>query len=283
MLGAVVGDIVGSRFEFARQPDDGTYCEFTMPPAPGFDFLSSDCFFTDDTVLTAAVADALIICRDDPGRDLAAETVEALRRWTEDFPGRDYGEMYLRWVQSDSNAPYGSFGNGAAMRVSPCGWAAASLEEAEELARTVTAVTHSHPQAVHGAQAVAGAVYLARTGASREKIRAYIEGNFYCLDFTLDAIRPYYTFSASTQNTVPQALEAFLESTDFDDAVRGAVSIGGDSDTIAAIAGSVAEAFYPVPQEDLEIVRTILDPAIISVFERFDATFGAASGVAKSS
>ena len=264
LWGAAIGDIVGSRFEFDNYK------------AKDFVLFGEDCTFTDDTVLTAAVADALIICRDDPGRDLAAETVEALRRWTEDFPGRDYGEMYLRWVQSDSNAPYGSFGNGAAMRVSPCGWAAVSLEEAEELARTVTAVTHSHPQAVHGAQAVAGAVYLARTGASREKIRAYIEGNFYCLDFTLDAIRPYYTFSASTQGSVPQALEAFFESIDFDDAVRSAVSIGGDSDTIAAIAGSVAGAFYPVPQEDIEAARGVLDPAIVSVFERFAAAFGPA-------
>lgn len=271
LWGAAIGDVVGSRFEFDNYK------------GKDFAFFTDKSTFTDDTVLTAAVADALIICRDDPGRDLAAETVESLKRWTEAFPGRGYGDMYLRWARSDATAPYGSFGNGAAMRVSPCGWAARTIDEALALAETVTTVTHNHPQAVHGAQAVAAAVFLARTGSGIEDIRSYIETNFYCLDFTLSAIRPYYTFSASTQNTVPQALEAFLESTDFDDAVRGAVSIGGDSDTIAAIAGSVAEAFYPVPQEDLEIVRTILDPAIISVFERFDATFGAASGVAKSS
>lgn len=265
LWGAAIGDIVGSRFEFDNYK------------SKSFALFESACFFTDDTVLTAAVADALIVCKKDPGRDLAAETVEALHRWGEAFPGRGYGGRFAHWLSTESTAPYDSFGNGGAMRVSPCAWAAASLEEARSLARVVTGVTHNHPQGLLGAEAAASAVFLARTGASRERIRSYIESNFYCLDFTLDAIRPYYSFSETAQGSVPQALEAFLESTDFDDAIRNAVSIGGDSDTIAAIAGAVAEAFYPVPQEDIECARAVLDPEIVTVFERFAEVFAGAA------
>lgn len=160
------------------------------------------------------------------------------------------------------------------MRVSPCAWAASSLQQAQDLARTVTVVTHNHPQAVHGAQAVASAIFLARSGFSKDRIRSYIETNYYCLDFSLDAIRPYYGFSSSTQGSVPQALEAFFEGVDYNDTIRGAVSIGGDSDTIACIAGSVAEAHYGVPQEDVEIARRFLDAPIIGAIERFEQVFG---------
>ena len=262
LWGAVVGDIIGSRFEFDNYK------------SRNFVLFGEDCRFTDDTVLTAAVADALVICRRDPGRELSAETVQALRRWCASYPGRGYGDRFLRWVRQDSLEPYGSWGNGASMRVSPCAWAASSLQQAQDIARTVTVVTHNHPQAVHGAQAVASAIFLARSGFSKDRIRSYIETNYYCLDFSLDAIRPYYGFSSSTQGSVPQALEAFFEGVDYNDTIRGAVSIGGDSDTIACIAGSVAEAHYGVPQEDVEIARRFLDAPIIGAIERFEQVFG---------
>lgn len=262
LWGAAIGDIAGSRFEF----DNIKSRDFVL--------LGDGCFFTDDTVLTAAVAEALVCWRSRPGCDLSREVVSALRRWALAFPDRGYGGRFLRWAQSPSPAPYGSWGNGSAMRVSPCGWAAGSLAEARSLARTVSAVTHNHPQALLGAEAAASCVFLARTGAALDEIRRYVEDEFYRLDFTIDGIRADYAYDVSCAGTVPQALEAFLESTSFEDALRTAISLGGDSDTIAAITGAAAEAFYGVPPALIEKARGFLDAAIMEVFERFAAVFG---------
>lgn len=223
MYGAIIGDIVGSRFENIGNK------------RKEFHLFSQYSLFTDDTAMTVAVADALLT-----DGDFAA----AMQKWGRKYPRAGYGGKFIQWIFSNDPKPYGSWGNGSAMRVSPCALIAGSLEEALELAERSAAVTHDHPDGIKGAKAIAAAVYLAKTGRTKEEIRDYIEENYYSLDFTLDEIRPRYRFDASCRGSVPQAIVAFLESTDFEDAIRNAVSLGGDSDTIGAMAGSIAWRFY---------------------------------------
>ena len=224
MLGAIAGDIVGSRFE--ADPIKTTDFELFHP----------DCRFTDDSVLTLAVADHIL-----HGSDL----VDTLKDYFNRYPNAGYGMGFAQWALSSSREPYYSFGNGSAMRVSPVGFACDSLDEVLKRARATAEVTHNHPEGIKGAQATAAAIFLARTGNSKDEIKDYVEAEFqYDLSESLDAIRPNYTFDASCQGSVPQAIIAFLESESFEDAVRKAVSLGGDSDTQACIAGGIAHAFY---------------------------------------
>jgi ADP-ribosylglycohydrolase len=229
MIGAIIGDIAGSIYEFDNYR------------AKDFEFFGRGADYTDDTVCTIAVADALLNGRD-PALTLAA--------WCRRHPGRGYGGMFGRWIHMRELRPYGSFGNGAAMRVSPAGLLARTLEEALAMAHRVTAVTHDHPEGLKGAAATAHAIFLARQGAAPGQIRATIAAEYgYDLDRTVDGIRPGYRFNETCQETVPEALVCALEARDFEDAIRNAISIGGDSDTVAAIAGGVAEALYGVPEE----------------------------------
>jgi ADP-ribosylglycohydrolase len=233
MFGAIVGDIVGSMYEFHNIH------------TKDFPLFGEKCDFTDDTVMTVAVANALHVYREQ--KSLAAfrdECASQMRRLGREYPGRGYGGRFAKWLADDAMGPYNSFGNGSAMRVAPVAWAAGSVEEAETLARASAEPTHNHPEGIKGAQAVAAAIYLGRIRKSKKEIRDYIESKYYKLDFTLDDIRSSYSFNETCQGSVPQAIEAFLESENFEDAVRNAVSIGGDSDTIAAMTGSIAEAFY---------------------------------------
>jgi len=233
MFGAMVGDIVGSKYEFHNIH------------TKDFPLFGEKCDFTDDTVMTVAVANALHVYREQ--KSLAAfrdECASQMRRLGREYPGRGYGGRFAKWLADDAMGPYNSFGNGSAMRVAPVAWAAGSVEEAETLARASAEPTHNHPEGIKGAQAVAAAIYLGRICKSKKEIRDYIESKYYKLDFTLDDIRPSYSFNETCQGSVPQAIEAFLESENFEDAIRNAVSIGGDSDTIAAMAGSIAESFY---------------------------------------
>ncbi|MEE8259634.1 MAG: ADP-ribosylglycohydrolase family protein [Nitrospinaceae bacterium] len=224
MLGAIAGDIIGSRFE--QNPIKTTDFELFHP----------ECRFTDDSVLTLAVAEHIFL-----GRDL----VDTLKEYFNQYPDAGYGERFMQWASSPSREPYNSFGNGSAMRVSPVGFAFDSLEVVLEKARGTAEVTHNNPEGIKGAQATAAAVFLARTGSSKKEIKSFIETQFqYNLSDRLDAIRPQYTFDATCQGSVPQAITAFLESESFEDAVRKAVSLGGDSDTQACIAGGIAHAFY---------------------------------------
>jgi ADP-ribosylglycohydrolase len=224
MLGAIVGDIVGSIYEF----DNIKTVKFPL--------FSDTCFFTDDTVLTVALAEAILT-----GKNYAS----LMRAYYHRYPDAGYGGRFHAWARGEVTGPYNSWGNGAAMRISPVGYAFDTLETVLEKAEEYTLITHDHPEGVKGAQATAAAVYLARTGASREEIRRYITGTFgYDLSRSCDEIRPNYTFDESCQGTVPQAIAAFLGSTDFESAIRLAVSLGGDSDTLACIAGGIAEAFY---------------------------------------
>lgn len=268
MLGAIIGDIAGSRFEFNnfRRKD--------------FELLSPKCFFTDDSVMSLALCSALMESRrmfsadeDERLASLGSLAVQCMQDIGRHYPDCGYGGRFGRWMFSDNPAPYGSYGNGAAMRVSGCGWAASSLEEALKLADTVTAVTHDHPEGLKGARAAAAAVYMARTDVHINDIRRFIEDNYYKIDFTLDDIRDTYRFNETCQDTVPQALEAFFESTSFEDAIRCAVSVGGDSDTLAAITGGIAEAYYGVPNDIREKAETFLDERLGGILAEFERMF----------
>jgi ADP-ribosylglycohydrolase len=224
MKGAILGDIIGSRFERSGAKEYH------------FELFTPESIFTDDTVMTVAVADWLL-----QGGDLP----QTLRRWGLRYPFAGYGATFRQWLAGLINEPYNSWGNGSAMRVSPVGWVATSLDECVALAEGTAAVTHNHPEGIKGAQVVAGATYLAREGADKAAIKEWVTKEFqYDLDRRLEDIRPGYTFDVSCRGSVPESIIAFLESTDLEDAVRKAVSLGGDTDTMACIAGAIAEAYY---------------------------------------
>ena len=234
------------------------------------------CFFTDESIMTLAVADAIMKWRyagtEDYG-ELSNIAVSSMRDFGKRYPRVSYGHAFNHWLHNDNPHPYNSWGNGAAMRVSACGWAGRTLYEVKEMARAVTVVTHSHPEGIIGAEATAVAIFLARTGASMDLIRGFIVRNYYPLCFSLDEIRPYYEFDTTCQGTVPQALQAFFESTSFEDAIRNAISIGGDSDTIAAITGAVAGAYYGVPRDIRAKAETFLTSDLLGTLFKFERMF----------
>jgi type I restriction enzyme M protein len=260
MLGAIIGDIVGSRFEWNNIK------------TKEFEFLTYRCEFTDDSVMSLAIAKALLDCDGDYDK-LGDSTVKSMREIGRPYPGCGYGGMFRQWLYSDAPTPYNSYGNGAAMRVSACGFAARTLDEAAMLSRKATEVTHSHPEGIKGAEAVAVCVFLAKGGKSILEIRDYVDKNYYPMNFTLDGIRDSYHFDVSCQGTVPQAIMAFLESSGFEDAIRNAVSIGGDSDTIAAITGSIAEAYYGVPTDIRKHSLTFLDERLLKILTDFENAY----------
>lgn len=254
MLGAIAGDIIGSPFEFDHNNVKTT----------AFPLFNGRSEFTDDSILTVATADVLMN---------GGEFAETYRRYFRMYPFAGWGCMFRQWCRDPAMGPYDSFGNGAAMRVSPIGWAFSTLEKTLAEAERSAMVSHNHPEGVKGAQATAAAIFMARTGADREEIRRFVTDVFgYDLSRTLDDIRPSYHHVESCQETVPEALTAFLESENFEDAVRKAVSLGGDSDTLACIAGSVAEAFYGgVPSSIASESLARLDDRLCQVVEAFRA------------
>ncbi len=260
MIGAIVGDVAGSIYEWDNIK------------SKQFELFGAGCRCTDDSIMTLAIAEAVL----ESGGDcsvLAQNAIDCMRKWGALYPNSGYGGIFRYWLRTDKPLPYNSFGNGAAMRVSACGWAATSLDEAKALSRAVTGVTHNHPKGLMGAEAVAVAIYLARQGKTLLEIREHIQANYYPLDFTLEQIRPTYEFDGTCQGTVPQAIEAVCESVDFEDAIRNAISIGGDSDTLAAIAGSIAEAYYGVPRSIYERACSYLDPTMLDVLRRFEQKY----------
>ena len=261
MLGAIIGDIAGSRFEWNNIK------------SKEFDLLTYRCEPTDDSIMTLAVAKALLESKDDY-RVLTDKTIKWMQTLGRKYPHAGYGGNFHKWLLSDSPKPYNSYGNGAAMRVSPCAYVASSMDEAKLLARIVTEVTHNHAEGIKGAEAVTVAIYMALHGSNLLEIQDYINANYYHITFKLDDIRPTYTFDVSCQGSVPQALEAFFESTDYEDTIRNAISIGGDSDTIAAIAGSVAEAYYGIPAALRKHGLTFLDGDQIKILTDFEDKFG---------
>ncbi|MDO4178855.1 MAG: N-6 DNA methylase [Phascolarctobacterium sp.] len=261
MLGAIIGDIAGSRFERHNHK------------SKEFDLLTYRCRFTDDTVMSLAIAKAILKSNGSLNK-LSSNAVKYMREMGSEYPHAGYGSRFSKWLCSDNPEPYNSYGNGAAMRVSACGFAATSIDDAKTLAKLVTEPTHNHPEGLKGAEAVAVSIYLARQGKSIIEIQDYVRDNYYSLDFTLDGIRENCTFDVSCQGSVPQALMAFFESTNFEDAVRNAISIGGDSDTIAAITGSVAEAYYGIPAEIRKHALTFLDKTQLKILNDFEAKYG---------
>jgi ADP-ribosylglycohydrolase len=257
MLGAIIGDIAGSRFEFnnLRSKD--------------FDLFAKNCSITDDSIMTLAVAKAILACNGD-WEQLGENAVKYMQEIGRKYPNCGFGGMFRRWMFSDKPEPYNSYGNGAAMRVSPCGFIAKTEAEAALLSRKVTEVTHNHSEGVKGAEAVSAAIFMARNGAAKNEIKERIEKDYYALNFTLDGIREDYEFNETCQGTVPQAIVAFLESISFEDAVRNAVSIGGDSDTLAAITGSIAQAYYGVPFDLKSRAQSYLDRELLMIYREWE-------------
>jgi len=249
LLGAIAGDVIGSVHEYKAHK------------STQFELFQPGCGVTDDSVLTIAVADAILNRRG---------YGEVIREYGLRYPNAGYGGMFIHWLRT-GGGPYNSFGNGSAMRVSPVGWAFERVEDVLGEAEASAAVTHNHPEGIKGAQATALAIYLARTGASKEDIRREITGRFhYNLNRKLEDIRPEYEWSEICQTSVPESIIAFLESTDFEGAIRNAISLGGDADTMAAIAGSIAEAYYGgVPEHIAREVRLRVPGELWKVVEGF--------------
>jgi ADP-ribosylglycohydrolase len=250
MLGSIAGDIIGSVYEFSPIK------------RKEFPLFAPNCTFTDDTLLTIAVAESLLTGK---------PYLETMRAWGRRYPGAGWGGRFGAWLQSDDTRPYGSYGNGSAMRVGPVGFAYDTEQEVLRVAERTAAVSHNHPEGIKGAQATALAILLARQQRSKEEIRAAITSRFgYDLTRTVDGIRPTYRFDESCQRTVPEAILCFLDATTWEDAIRNAISLGGDADTLACISGGIAEAFYgPVSPVVRAVVRQRLDPAMWEIAEAF--------------
>ena len=258
MIGAIIGDVVGSRFEFRNRL------------SKEFEFLHEDCVFTDDTVMTCAVAQALMDSKEDFS-DLSERAVEAMQRVGRQFPNCGYGARFIHWMFAEHPQPYNSCGNGSAMRISPVGFAARDTEEAKRLAAAVTRVSHNHPEGMKGAEATAVAIVMARQGKTKEEIRAAME-EYYNLGTTVEEYRGEWHGHGKEicQVSLPQALVCFFEGEDYEDVIRNCISIGGDSDTIAAIAGGIAEAYYGVPEEYVKRTREILDRRLLAILDDYE-------------
>lgn len=267
MYGAILGDMIGSPYEF----DMGDKTK-------DFPLFIGETGFTDDSVMTIAVADALLKAKDegllediDANEEKIKEyLVKSMKTWGRKYPYAGYGGRFIGWLFSDDEEPYGSYGNGSAMRVSPVGWLMKSVADTMKLAKLTAEVTHNHPEGIKGAQATAAAMFMARKGFSKDSIKEAIVIDFgYDLTRTCDEIRPGYHHVESCQETVPEAITAFLEGEDFEDVIRTAVSLGGDCDTLTCIAGGMAEAFYGVPEELITECKKRLPKDMLEVAERF--------------
>ena len=262
MIGAILGDMIGAPYEFDRGKK-----------TKDFPLFSQGSEFTDDSVMTIAAAEALMDSAGKKDDEVRAALVASMRKWGGMYPDAGYGGMFYRWLRSSHPEPYGSYGNGSAMRVASAGWLYNTLEETRHMARLTAEVTHNHPEGIKGAEATASAIFLARNGSSKEEIREYIIREFgYDLSRTCDEIRPGYHHVETCQYTVPEAITAFMEGTDFEDVIRTAVSLGGDCDTLTCIAGSMAEAFYGVPEEIAKEGRKRLPDNMLAVLDRFMLT-----------
>ena len=261
MYGAILGDIIGSPYEFDRgdkTKDFSLFCKHSR--------------YTDDTVMTIAVADAFLAGELEMEDEIIRRrVVMKMQEYGRMYPYAGYGGKFRRWLRSQNPQPYNSWGNGSAMRVSSVGWLFDDLDTVQRMARLSAEVTHNHPEGIKGAEATAAAIFLARTGSTKAEIKAFIEENFYYnLNRTCDEIRPEYYHVESCQETVPEAITAFLEGQSFEDVIRTAVSLGGDCDTLTCIAGSIAEAFYGVPEELKVECRKRLDAPLLQVLNRFE-------------
>ncbi len=254
MLGAIAGDIIGSIYEFDEDKPDYNFQLFT-----------DKSHFTNDTVLTVALAESIL-------NNISYK--ELLYEYYHRYPYASYGGMFHKWARIKNSPPYNSYGNGSAMRVSPVGWAYNDLETVLTKSKESAEVTHNHPEGIKGAQATALAIFLARTGKKKNEIKKYIEDKFnYYLDFDLEELRMNYKFNETCQQPVPQAIYTFLMSESFEDSIRKAIYIGGDSDTVACINGSIAEAYYGVPQNIIDEIIKRLDKDLLAIVNEFRERF----------
>ncbi len=260
MYGAILGDIIGSPFEFDR--GDKT---------KDFKLFSRRSHFTDDSVMTLAVCEALLkVGQDATVKEIEDAVISSMQSWGRRYPHEGYGGYFRRWLTARHPEPYNSFGNGSAMRVSATGWLYDSLEKTRVVSKATANVTHNHPEGIKGAEATASAIFMARNGSSKEEIKKYIENEFhYDLNRTLDEIRPSFHMDETCQKTVPEAIIAFLEAGDYEDAIRNAVSLGGDTDTLGAITGSIAEAYYGIPQTLITECRNRINKDMRDVVDAF--------------
>lgn len=260
MYGAILGDIIGSPFEFDR--GDKT---------KDFKLFSRRSHFTDDSVMTLAVCEALLkVGQDTTVKEIEDTVISSMQSWGRRYPHEGYGGYFRRWLTARHPEPYNSFGNGSAMRVSAAGWLYDSLEKTRVVAKATANVTHNHPEGIKGAEATASAIFMARNGSSKEEIKKYIENEFhYDLNRTLDEIRPSFHMDETCQKTVPEAIIAFLEARDFEDAIRNAVSLGGDTDTLGAITGSIAEAYFGISETLISECRNRINKDMRDVVDAF--------------
>ena len=264
MYGAILGDIIGSPYEFDRGNKTKDF--------PLFD---RGCTFTDDSVMTIAVAEALMFAKSrgviDDEKATKDIIIDSMHKWGHRYPDAGYGGRFIEWLMFEKREPYKSYGNGSAMRVASAGWIFDDLETTRKVARWTAEVTHNHPEGIKGAEATAAAIWMARNGCSKEEIKDYTVGEFgYDLSRTCDEIRPHYRHVESCQETVPEAFTAFLEGEDFEDVIRTAVSLGGDCDTLTCIAGSIAEAFYGVPDQMKEECEKRLPADMEDILHMFE-------------
>ena len=263
MYSAITGDIIGSQFEFDRGNKSRE-----------FELFGKNCEYTDDTVMTVAVAEALL----DAGKDADEKTVKeklicSLKKWGKKYPYAGYGNRFKLWVLSDKSEPYGSYGNGSGMRVSPVGWLYDSMERTREVARWTAEITHNHPEGIKGAESTAAAIFMARHHAAFEEISNYIEDEFgYDLSRTLDEIRPDYCHVEDCMKTMPEAFTCFLEAGSYEECIRNVMYIGGDTGTLGAIAGAIAEAYWGIPEDLIRKAKEYLPDDIKAVVERFEKT-----------
>ena len=263
MYGAILGDIIGSPYEFDRGNKSKDYPLFSPNSA-----------YTDDSVMTLAVADAFLsLSPEAADKDIRRRLIQSMQTYGRKYPYAGYGGMFRRWLKDSNPQPYGSYGNGSAMRVSSAAWLFDDLETVRHMAQLSAEVTHNHPEGIKGAEAIASAIFLARTGSTKAEIKNYIEQQFhYDLSRTCDEIRLTYRHVESCQETVPESITAFLEGNSFENVIRTAVSLGGDCDTLTAIAGSIAEGFYGVPEELKQQCRERLPEDLRKVLQRFEET-----------
>ena len=263
MIGAILGDIIGSPYEFESDKNK--------------DFLlfSPDCRLTDDSLMTIAVGCACTEANCNNEFEFKKILAEKMKEIGLRYPDAGFGKRFYQWMIMNEDEPYGGYTNGSAMRVSPTAWAVDTLEAVERLAKWSAEITHSHPEGIKGAQAVAAAIFMARSGFEKDEIREYIEANYYDLDFTVEEIRPGYRHDMTCEGSVPQAIVCFLDSEDFEDAIRNAVSLGGDGDTQACIAGAIAEAYYGIPEELQERIFDYIDDTLQEYYwEYADQLYG---------
>ena len=259
MYGAILGDMIGCPYEFDRGKKTKDFPLFTEQSQ-----------FTDDTVMTVAVADAFVNNPHDKNR-IRKNLIERMQYYGRCYPHAGYGARFIWWLRENDPKPYNSFGNGSAMRVAAVAWLYEDLETVREMARLSAEVSHNHPEGIKGAEAVAAAIFLGRTGKTKAEIKAYVQDHFgYDLSRTCDEIRPGYRHVESCQETVPEAITAFLEGEDFEDVIRTAVSLGGDCDTLTCIAGAMAEGFYGVPEDMKAECRNRLPEPLLQVLTRFE-------------